>query len=316
MNEQEILDRAKRAAMSVDELDQPYDALLRRRDRKRRNQRITAGVVGIAVFVAAVWVVTTGLPFDQSQTEGVPGGAGAATGQTGATETGPTVTGPVIGPTGDPFSVGFDGLPPENAAPSEPPHGELVVSDGGIHPWHSVHVYADGWLIWARGLMTNPGPTVSVWIEQRLTPEGVELLRSGAVELGGQAENPGEQLPVSAWENRKLRPYVPSNYALCPWGGTKWMKDNPPVARLHVLPAAARDLLRGAEPPSDPDGDWCFEVTIEDARALAEILSEAGFEGGSGAGHLGRVGFEDGQNHIFDLSPILPDGECCHYEGG
>ena len=67
MNEHEILDRAKRAAMSVGELDQPYDALLRRRDRKRRNQRITAGVVGIAVFVAAVWVVTTGGSFNGTQ---------------------------------------------------------------------------------------------------------------------------------------------------------------------------------------------------------------------------------------------------------
>jgi Tol biopolymer transport system component len=66
MNEQEILDRAKRAAMSVD-VDQPYDALLRRRDRKRRNQRIAAGVVGIAVFVAAVWIVTTGGSFNRTQ---------------------------------------------------------------------------------------------------------------------------------------------------------------------------------------------------------------------------------------------------------
>jgi Tol biopolymer transport system component len=67
MNEQEILDRAKRAAMSVDELDQPYNALLRRRDRKRRNQRITAGVVGIVVFVVAVWAVTTGGSFNRTQ---------------------------------------------------------------------------------------------------------------------------------------------------------------------------------------------------------------------------------------------------------
>ena len=38
-----------------------------RRDRKRRNQRITAGVVGIAVFVAAVWAVTTGGSFNRTQ---------------------------------------------------------------------------------------------------------------------------------------------------------------------------------------------------------------------------------------------------------
>jgi hypothetical protein len=34
-----------------------FERMLRRRDRKRRNQRIAAGVVGIAVFVAAVWVL-------------------------------------------------------------------------------------------------------------------------------------------------------------------------------------------------------------------------------------------------------------------
>jgi Tol biopolymer transport system component len=44
-----------------------FDDLLRRRDRKRRNQRIAAGVVGIAVFVAAVWIVTSGLSFDRTE---------------------------------------------------------------------------------------------------------------------------------------------------------------------------------------------------------------------------------------------------------
>lgn len=45
-----------------------FEAFLRRRDRKRRNQRIAAGVVGIAVFVAAVWVVTTAGSFDRTTT--------------------------------------------------------------------------------------------------------------------------------------------------------------------------------------------------------------------------------------------------------
>jgi hypothetical protein len=39
--------------------DQAFERLERRRERKRRNQRIAAGVVGIAVFVAAVWIVTS-----------------------------------------------------------------------------------------------------------------------------------------------------------------------------------------------------------------------------------------------------------------
>ena len=43
------------------------ERIYHRRDRKRRNQRITARVVGIAVFVAAVWVVTTGGSFNGTQ---------------------------------------------------------------------------------------------------------------------------------------------------------------------------------------------------------------------------------------------------------
>ena len=71
-----------------------YDDLARRRDRKRRNQRITAGVVGLAVFVAAVWIVTSVKSLDRSDKSVVPGGAGT-TAQTGPAQTGPAQT---IGP--------------------------------------------------------------------------------------------------------------------------------------------------------------------------------------------------------------------------
>lgn len=60
------------------------ESLRRRHDRKRRNQRIAAGVVGIAVFVAAIWIVTSVGAFDRTQTPAVPGGV------TGPAETGPT----------------------------------------------------------------------------------------------------------------------------------------------------------------------------------------------------------------------------------
>ncbi len=55
-----------------------FERLVHRRDRKRRNKRIAAGVVGIAVFVAAIWVVTTGLSLDRTETPAVPGGTGPA----------------------------------------------------------------------------------------------------------------------------------------------------------------------------------------------------------------------------------------------
>jgi hypothetical protein len=44
-----------------------WERLVRRRDRKRRKERFTAGVVGIAVFVAAVWIVTSGVSSDRTQ---------------------------------------------------------------------------------------------------------------------------------------------------------------------------------------------------------------------------------------------------------
>jgi hypothetical protein len=66
-----------------------FDDVARRRDRKRRNKRIAAGVVGIAVFVAAVWIVRDVALFDRSETPAVPGPT-----VTDPTETGPTYNGP------------------------------------------------------------------------------------------------------------------------------------------------------------------------------------------------------------------------------
>jgi hypothetical protein len=67
-----------------------FERMLRRRGRKRRNQRIAAGVVGIAVFVTAVWIVTSGLSLDRSEKSVVPADTGPV--QTGPAETGPPET--------------------------------------------------------------------------------------------------------------------------------------------------------------------------------------------------------------------------------
>jgi hypothetical protein len=149
-----------------------FDGFLRRRDRKRRNQRIAAGAVGIAVFVAVVWLVTTGRPFHRSQRPAVPG---------------PTQ------PTGPPhpIGVGLLGLPPEGAPPSTPERGELVLGFGFGHTEgdagrFSLHVYADGRLIWQR-LGDRPGganESSTGLIEQRLTPEGVQLVLAEVLSTG------------------------------------------------------------------------------------------------------------------------------------
>jgi hypothetical protein len=53
--------------------ERAFEGLERRRHRKRRNQRITAGAVGIAVFVTMVWIATTGGPLDRTDTPAATG---------------------------------------------------------------------------------------------------------------------------------------------------------------------------------------------------------------------------------------------------
>jgi hypothetical protein len=94
-----LLERADRAVSLVPLPPDGIEGLRKRRDRKRRNQRIAAGVVGMAVFVAAVWIVSSEGWLDRSETSVVPG-----TDVTGPTETGPAVTSPAYnGPT---YSLG------------------------------------------------------------------------------------------------------------------------------------------------------------------------------------------------------------------
>ncbi len=92
------------------------------------------------------------------------------------------------------FVEPFTGLPPEGAAPSTPDQGELVLSFGGRvgslgGDLHRMWLYTDGRLIWTSNLEGNARskvwmerfgrtePTTAV-IEQHLTPEGVDLIRS------------------------------------------------------------------------------------------------------------------------------------------
>jgi Tol biopolymer transport system component len=92
-----LLDRESRRFAQP---DGAFERLSLRRDRKRRNQRIAAGVVGIAVFVAAVWIVTSGLSLDRSDKPVAPAGEVTGPAETGPAETGPAETGPTVtGPT-------------------------------------------------------------------------------------------------------------------------------------------------------------------------------------------------------------------------
>ena len=153
-----------------------FERMLRRGDRKRRNQRVAAGLVGIAVFVAAIWIVTSGAPLDRSRTPA---------------STGPTELTGQTGPPPHPIGVGLLGLPPEGATPSAPESGELVLGLGFGHTdgdagRFSLRVYADGRLIWQRLGDRPGGPNRSSTglIEQHLTPEGIDLVLAEVLSTG------------------------------------------------------------------------------------------------------------------------------------
>jgi hypothetical protein len=105
---------------------------------------------------------------------------------------------------------GLIGLPEQGATPSRPEQGELVASVGS-HPvrddeWGDgwIRLYADGRLIWTRHNSTR-FDTTGV-IEQRLTPEGVELVRAEILSTG--LFDPGRQL--SGDPGRGRAPVLPS----------------------------------------------------------------------------------------------------------
>jgi hypothetical protein len=330
--------------------ERSFDAFLRRRDRRRRNQRVTAGVVGIAVFVAMVWVATTGGPFDRTKVD-----------------TGTTVT-------PSPERVGSIGLPPEGATPSTPERGELVLSFSGPSGGSSSQawVYADGRMIWERegDLPGGANEVTTGLLEQRLTPEGVEFLRSeiistglfghdltlvsehgltwGTIEvrnadrivsvdwydpsfqkegatiatpeqasalerLGARLADPVSWLPASAWEDKEIRAYVPSIYAVC------YMGSQPPLERsriLSLLPQPAADLLRAKDTTRSEGEDplsitYCSGLKTDEARALADILAEeVALRGPYALGYwIAAPGSRPGSGVHIGFEPTLPHGQ-------
>ena len=237
-----------RIARRVPVPEPAYERLLRRRDRKRRNQRIAAGSVGIAVFVAAIWIVTSVGSLDRMKTGVVPGGT-----STGPAETGPVVTGPAV--TGPAIDGDLIDLPPADAPPSSPERGEPVlglsaewypISEGAvIHTF----LYADGRLIWWReGAFPEGENTLH---EQRLTPEGVELMRAEAISSGLLEGGRDTTMPGLVDPAELLLPYWG---VISAWDGER-----------------SADVWFAGYEPSDVPEDT--RATADQARALERLLA-------------------------------------------
>jgi hypothetical protein len=250
----------------------------------------------------------------------------------------------------------FIGLPPLGADPSEPEEGELVLDFGARMPMlgmeaHGGFLYADGRLIWHRNLDGNnlaeanlifgDLPPTNAVIEQRLSPEGVELIRqevlahrgpeNGQVNKPGtwpwgwidividgrlqpidwddarlpvRLADPGSWLPPSAWADRTLRGYVPSRYAICPT----------PEVVFSELPATVARRLRADDAfpgPGEPRVDTCYAVTTTVAREIEAAFEAAGVERIVTVGMVGyrlRVA-EECCDSVVNFLEILPDGQ-------
>jgi hypothetical protein len=264
--------------------------------------------------------------------------------------------------------TGFIGLPPLGATPSSPESGELELfywvwspqlRRPPTGPWDGdvgrsrAWLYADGRLIWLRDATLPEGANrwSSGFLEQRLSPEGVKLLRSEVAshavacrrDTGGcgiriqvrdgdrlvpvrwardldhsalrrletRLSDPAPWLPSSAWEDQRIRAYVPSRFVVC------YMWPSPPrdpSRILPLLPEPVEDLLRSRDrirvdwnPPQ-----YCSDVTTEEARSLAKALDDAGFEREQPPQWLAyrfKVPFSMRQPALIYFEPYLPHGE-------
>jgi hypothetical protein len=227
--------------------------------------------------------------------------------------------------------VGFIGLPPEGATPSTPQGGEVVVwiypcqgpfgvtgEFAGLSeldrlpPLGELWVLADGRLIWQKyeDLPEGANQLSTGLLEQRLTPEGVDLMRSEAAAAlsSGEPQNcgpdayydaygvtvgsednwqalrdddehlariidPWSWLPATAWADREIRAYVPTTYlvSFSPGG----LRDISLDEYTAHLPEAAVELIC-TKPWTGQLGSATFAA--DEARALAAALDDAGLE--------------------------------------
>jgi len=233
--------------------------------------------------------------------------------------------------------VGYIGLPPLGAVSSDPERTDLVENfwlprNSGAGYRGAAFVYADGRMIWNEYYAVVSASTG--WLEQRLTDEGIELIRG----LGAQTSEADvprrldpallpNLLPASAWADRTVRPYVPSRIAACVFvadrvtrGGAIHVEHDASASlpqMLAMLPGEARDLLvnRTPLPAGQDEYRVCLGMPTADARRLDAALRDGGLEQDASRNtwlleyHTDLDGDEPEDRWLnIWFEPILPDG--------
>jgi hypothetical protein len=299
---------------------------------RRARRPLMVAAVGIAVVLGIAWWLSPG----------------PATIEPVGVTPSPSATADVPG-------AGFNGLPPEGAIPSSPESGELVLELVGRADPGAAHflLFADGRLI-SYWFGTEDLPAIrngdgTGWLEQRLTPEGVELLRTTFLTQNSPVEthtqvraldngrlqylhdgcSPTTQpctsmlttmmtavewLPAAAWSDKTYRAYVPSNFAVCFYGGGERADGHPLDGDLEALPPTVSDLLRTGTLAGGPNYS-CPTVTTEQARAIVRDLERAGIQREARnertQSYLLNERVIDGrfESTSLDFASLLPDGD-------
>jgi hypothetical protein len=222
---------------------------------------------------------------------------------------------------------GLVGLPPDGATPSSPETGELVAS-----MWSHIsadEAWGNGWLyVYADGrLVSSHFP--AGWIERRLTPEAVELVRAEIISTGlfdpdhpprideaGVAPRSGGDIQVRDGDRLV---YVPRR-SDAEWAGefdqllerlreleswlppSAWENSEPTtyVSSTYAICVSSRTGLLVGEPSFDPSAVFSLlpavaESLLSDARHWRwDELSDID------PGAVGRVG--SGSAHCFDVT--------------
>ena len=205
---------------------------------------------------------------------------------------------------------------------ADPPVADatLVASWGQIHEgW--VLVYGDGRVIRypdaGAGLVVDTSRHYAI-VERRLTPAGLELVRSGALEVSQFIEY--ARLPADVWTEAEWQPYVPAEYAVCHWDQSTGRWSAASDIRTE-LPPAARTLLRDRqrpftgfsfhpafEPPGLQGPVECFALATAEADRLVELSYRPDLLRYRAEGdYLTFVG----ERLIVDMwiTPVMPHGE-------
>jgi hypothetical protein len=239
--------------------------------------------------------------------------------------------------------VGFPGLPPEGTPPSTPERGQFVldISLCSSGPNDGFSVFADGRLI---------SSVSNRLVEQRLTPEGVELIRSEFLASGllgthddecveggyhGHVDNgelhgdgfsappdelvsrladPWSWLPASAWEDGEIKAFVASEYSVLIYGASGGSTSIHPSDPAPELPTAVQELVRAerweCQSLDPPWEGYCYAAFTTDEVRAFAAGLDAAAYVAETAGGSLDYNPDDGTSVQVSVRPRLP-GEVC-----